>query len=490
MEEHTTLRLIQKLCKALDEEGVVYCHWKSNAALDRSARGDNDLDLLVSRADVQLFTNTLVRFGFKEARASVEKELPGVLNYYGYDSDADRFIHVHLHYQLILGHDATKNHRLPIERPFLASAIQENLFKTPAREFELIVFVIRMMLKHSTWDTVLGRQGALSTMEQQELDYLQARANQTHMYDLLKQHLPYVDATLFDHCLRSLRPDCPIWSRIKVGHQLQGKLKAHARRPQISDICLKLWRLGIWAVRRRIFGQSPRKRMASGGAIIALVGGDGAGKSTAAAELYAWLSKEFRTIKLHMGKPAQSWTTLVVMGTRNIGKWFALFLKRKGAIRSRADTKSYVFQGYPGLLQHVLVARDRYRAYVKARRFATNGGFVICDRYHLPQVKGMDGPPTRQMINIGKTNHLSKFLIQAAERYYQPITQPELLIVLRVDPEIAVLRKSDENAASVRARSQQMWALDWRQTYAYVIDAGRSRAEVLSDLKSLVWSEL
>ncbi len=161
MEEHTTLRLIQKLCKALDEEGVVYCHWKSNAALDRSASGDNDLDLLVSRADAQLFTNTLVRFGFKEARASAEKELPGVLNYYGYDSDADRFIHVHLHYQLVLGHDATKNYRLPIERSYLESAVQGDLFKVPAAEYEFIVFVIRMVLKHSTWDVILGRQGTL-----------------------------------------------------------------------------------------------------------------------------------------------------------------------------------------------------------------------------------------------------------------------------------------------------------------------------------------
>ena len=107
MEEQSTLSLVYKLCKALEAEGVVYCHWKSNAALDRSARGDNDLDLLVSRADVQRFTEILHQLGFKEAWVPPEQQMPGVLDYYGYDGDANRLVHVHAHYQLILGHHMT-----------------------------------------------------------------------------------------------------------------------------------------------------------------------------------------------------------------------------------------------------------------------------------------------------------------------------------------------------------------------------------------------
>jgi len=75
---------------------------------------------------------------------------------------------------------------------------------------------------------------------QQELEYLQARVNQVKVYDTLKQHLPYVGATLFGDCIRSLRPDCRIRDRIKVGQQLQSKLRANARRSQLPDTCLKL----------------------------------------------------------------------------------------------------------------------------------------------------------------------------------------------------------------------------------------------------------
>ena len=52
--------------RKLEAEKIDYCHWKSNAAIDRSASGDNDLDLLVSRSDAQQFTELLDQLGYKE----------------------------------------------------------------------------------------------------------------------------------------------------------------------------------------------------------------------------------------------------------------------------------------------------------------------------------------------------------------------------------------------------------------------------------------
>ena len=100
------------------------------------------------------------------------------MDFYGYDRGANHLIHVHAHYQLIFGHDATKNHHIPIEEPYLASACQNGLFKVPSAEFELILLVIRLILKHSTWDTLLLHQGKLSITEQRELGFLLERASE------------------------------------------------------------------------------------------------------------------------------------------------------------------------------------------------------------------------------------------------------------------------------------------------------------------------
>jgi thymidylate kinase len=456
--------------------------------LDRSARGDNDLDLLVSRADMQRFTEILYRLGFKEARVLEEQQLPGILNYYGYDKEAGRFIHVHAHCQLVLGHDRTKNYRLPIEEPFLESATQGDLFKVPTPEFEFIVFVMRMILKYSTWDVIIGRQGRVPDASRQELAYLQSLVSWSGIYDLLEQYLPLVDTALFDACMKSLRPDCPIWARIKVGQQLQRKLRAQARRAQILDIYVKLWRRISRGLRRRVCRGLPKKRLVHGGAIIALVGGDGAGKSTAVDGLYTWLAKEFGTIKIHLGKPPWSWTTYTVRAALKVGGFLNPRLHRKTSLGSAADATLPALPGYAQMLWHVCAARDRYWTYVKARRFATNGGIVVCDRFPLSHIKLMDRPQLEQTVDAAHMHWLFQRLVRFEKSCYLSIMPPELLIVLRVEPEVAVQRKTDEAVASVQARSQEIWEMDWRHTRAHMIDASRSRAEVLSELKSLVWS--
>jgi thymidylate kinase len=501
-ESFSVLPLIQKLCRGLATENIAYCHWKSNDALERSASGDNDLDLLVSRADGPRFSKLLYRLEFKQAKAPAEKQMPGVLNYFGYDEEADRLIHVHAHYQLILGHDMSKNYRLPIERPYLESAIQGVLFKVPAPEFEFIVFVIRMVLKHSTWDVILGHEGTLKTAERQELAYLQARIDQDRVDDILKRHLPGIGAELFHNCVQALRPDCSIWTRVKTGQQLQTKLQANARRPLAMDIYLKLWRRAALTIRRRIFKSSSKYRLESGGAMIAIVGGDGAGKSTAVDALYAWLSKNFETTKVHMGKPAWSWTTMTVRGILKIGQLLGLY-PVESSFRETLNQKSLVSPGYPWLLREACRARDRYFTCVKARRFAANGGLVILDRFPLPQVQLMDGPQAQrfisqltdgpqadQFMSPHRASRLARVLVKLEGSYYHQIVLPELLIVLQVDPEIAVQRKTGEDATSVRERSTEIWELNWEHTDAHIIDGSKSKTDVLTEVKALIWSEL
>jgi thymidylate kinase len=490
LQNKSTLKLVSRLCQTLENEGINYCHWKSNNALDRSANGENDLDLLVGRKDIQKFTEILFRLGFKQAKTPLEQQMPSVLDYYGYDADADKLVHVHAHYQLIIGHDRTKNYHLPIEKPFLESVTQGELFRTPSVEFEFIVFVIRMILKYSTWDAIITRQGDLPSSAKDELVYLQKQVNWMQIYNHLQQYLPYINAQLFNNCLESLQPNYPIWERIQLGHQIQKQLQVHARRIHILDVYLKLSRQISRALGRRIMKKLPKKRFVNGGVMIALVGGDGAGKSTAIDQLYSWLSKDFDTIKVHLGKPPWSLTTITIRGLLKIGRLIESLFNKQSDLASGKETNNENTPEYSPLLWEVCAARDRYRSYGRAKRFATNGGIVICDRFPLPEIKLMDGPQIERRVDIIDMNRFTKFLIKLEQHWYQYISLPELVIVLKLDPEIAVERKTTEPESHVRPRSTEIWELDWQQTPALIIDASRSKEEVIDEIKSLVWSIL
>lgn len=492
MGQESALELVRDLCDQLNAQGIAYCHWKSNAMLDRSASGANDLDLLIGRADGQRFKSIICQLGFKEAKPIYTWQCPGIAHHYAYDARSDRLVHLHAHYQLILGHDLLKNHHLPMERPFLESASQDELFKVPIPELELIVFAIRMVLKRPLFD--LRRRRSLGSSESDELVYLRSRARQEQVHSVLSAHLPYVSVQLFEDCLRSLEPGCSCWTRMKTGWRLHRALGATSRNPCLVSFTMRMWRRYAGAIRARLTRSLPRKQMVNGGLLVALVGGDGAGKSTAVQELVRWLSKDFDVLQVHMGKPPRSWITFIVDSASRLVGWMIQASREKWGARQSADPSSYAWIERLQFLRCVSTARDRYRAYVRMRRFASNGGIVICDRYPLSQVRRMDAPRLRHLEETERTGHsLSRtvrILVQMERNYYRRIRAPEVLIVLRVAPDLAVRRKLEEIPESVRARSQEIWELDWRQMRAHVVDAGRSQSEVLSEIKSIVWAEL
>ena len=171
------LDLVETLCFELAAEGVVYCHWKSNDLLGRALCGESDLDLLVRRQDAERFEETIHRLGFRDVEAPPLRRVPGVFHSYGLDAPSGRLVHIHAHYELVLGDDTTKNYRLPIEDAYLASAEQGVWMPVPSPEHEFIVFVLRMVLKHATWDAIVSAKGRLSDAEVAELGYLTERAD-------------------------------------------------------------------------------------------------------------------------------------------------------------------------------------------------------------------------------------------------------------------------------------------------------------------------
>ena len=488
------LPLIEKFFKVLGSEGVIYCHWKSTASLAAAAQGEDDLDLLISHESRQAFLGVLHRLGFKEAWMSKRaSQIPGILDYYGYDETACKLIHVHAHYKLILGQDMTKNYHVPIENVYLESSFQGDFFRIPAPEFEFSVFVIRMMLKHSTWNAILGGQGRLSGRERQEMEYLHKRVSLERIGQVLTNHLPFLNSALFDDCVRSLQPRCPFRVRVKAGEQIQKALQGCRLQPKGIDIWLQFWRRLAMAGKRRLFRNFRRentKTMKNGGMLVAIVGGDGAGKTTVIEGIVEWLSPFFVTMKVHMGKPTWSWMTILIRGILKVGRSLGFYPFTRGSMDFRDEENPGSFPGYPSLIREVCTGRDRYLSYVKARKQADKGAFVICDRFPLPRMIFMDGPQIERMAGTFPNNWFIRLLGRLESRYYRFISLPDLLCVLKVDPDTAVERKSDETAAFVRARTKEIWENNWEGSTVHVIDANRSKMEVLDRTKALLWAHL
>lgn len=389
-------------------------------------------------------------------------------------------MHVHAHYQLIAGDDLTKNYRLPLERSFLEGAQPAGELRVPPVELELILLVLRLTIKHGTWDAVAMHRGGVPDGARAELAWLEERADEALVREHLARELPSVGFALFARCRASLEPGARTPAGLRAGSEMLRALRPYGRRSRAADLSLMTVRRADAVAARLTRRRAPRKRLVAGGAVIALVGADGAGKSTAIEALDGWLGRTFPVTRVHLGRPPLSPARKVLTN----------------AARGRSLGRKLLGRRPPALAtEHAVLAaalaRDRFLTFRRARRIATNGGLVISDRFPLPQLPTMDAPRVERFRHPTHLRRFTDALSALERRYYEVITGPDVLIVLRVDPEVAVARKPEEPPEFIRLRWGEIWAVDWAQVPgAHVVDAGAPVEDVHAQIKALIWAQI
>ena len=483
-----TLNLITRLMSSLALEKISYCHWKSNAFIDKSLAGRNDLDLLIDKESKKQFENILFHLNFRQVVGGRDAWYPGIVSYYGHDKASGILVHVHAHFQMVLGHDLIKNFRLPLESIYLESVTDLAGMPVPKAELELIVFTIRMVLKRRLLGVLLGHprdwfrfitglgRGPLSQSEKRELDYLMERTKMTRLKQNLCEYMPEMSFFLFKSCLKSITTDVSTWDWLKVSIQLQRTLIQYQRQPLIKAILVATYRRFHGILSRVVKRSNTKMHFLGGGHIIAIVGGDGAGKTTIVNHLASWLGACFPVYTIHVGKPPAG-------ALRHcLGIFFRLFSL---CTRRHEEKLPKFLQG----LASLLLARARYRLLQKALARRSRGDIVFLDRapliQHVWSDTSMESPRIRSVVG---SSYLLTYLEKWENHYYERMAKPDNLIALTLRPEVAVKRKPEEDSEYVFRRNQAIQEVNWEELKAYTVDAEMPFEEESARIRNIVWS--
>ncbi len=470
--------LVRELAAALGDAGVRYCQWKGHRNRQRWVLGRGDLDLLVHPADAARFAAVAERVGFRPTRPVRPRDRSDVVSFFGHSPELGRLIHAHVHYHLIVGRSRTILWHFPFEEALLATAQANGLFAKPAPDLDLVLLAVRLLEQATPLEALRPAPLDWLRQAQPELTDLRRAVSAEALGAALRRHLPELDPAFFARILVALDPAFPNRARVALRRELARRLRRRAAAPPLSA------RVGLWTRRLLTLGgrvtlRPSRQQLARGGSVLAIVGTDGSGKTTCTAALREWLLPTFDVRTAHLGRPPRGLPRLAVGAA----------LRVMEALDGRADAPSVPVR-YLRLFYHLTLAQDRYRLYRSIRRFVDRGGLAICERYPVPQNGAFAGPQIEALADTVPWPGFARFLARHEAAYYARIAPPDGLIVLQVDPDVAVRRKVTEPPDYVRRRAQLALQIDWAGARTHLVDANRPFDIMIQDAKGAVWSAI
>jgi thymidylate kinase len=484
------------LFSRLDESQVRYCHWKSNWALEETLAGQTDVDVLVHRHDVSLLRTILDELGFRPAVDRTAPPFPSVEHFHALDEASGMLVHVHVYSRVITGGSLVKNYCLPVDGMLLEDPRRVAGIAVPSAGGELIVFVLRMLLKHTGAPELLLLRRDWADVRR-EVAWLATDEAEAEAARLLPIWLPMFDPDLFAAALEALRRPAPLLRRIAIGFRVRRALRPFARHGRMRAWA-EAWR--AFAVRASARASGRRKKLSpvAGGAIIAFVGSEATGKSTTLEEIERWLSAHFTVRRIHVGKPPS--TVLTALPNLLLPAFRALVpqqrLTRVEASREPTGEPSSAVQRFPLLFaaRAVLLAHDRATLLTRAFRQSANGTIILCDRYPSSDPGAPDSAQLGTADSLPRNDRVRRWLAGRETALYRKIPPPDLVVHLTAPLEVTLARNRArakfEDEEYVRRRHGRSSALRFDQTRVHSVDTSRPAEESRREIREVIWNVL
>ncbi|MEX0930070.1 MAG: hypothetical protein WDZ79_00155 [Candidatus Paceibacterota bacterium] len=456
------------LWSELQARGIRYCHWKSNEHLAEALRGETDLDILADGEKHEEVREVMEAFGWKRVESPPRLRFHGVEDWIGLYEASGSLFHIHLHYKLITGKKFVKEQLLPWEELMLSTRVWDEHSGIFVAEpnLEVIILALRVGIKTKWSRVVLG--GRLPENIGSEIEYLKERTSSAERERVAKVMFGDADGAVMARLVEGLiespvRLTSSRLTVVKIKWFVLTRLYS-SRRHGVVATHLLYW---LNALRAKFIKLGDRlgatfqnkKTLTPQGAVIALVGADGAGKSTLARELESWFAWKLDTHLVYLGQRKNAFTRILKLISFDL---WAVYL-----------------------------ARVKYRVVRKAYRLRARGSIVIADRYPQITVAGINDGPLIQNDDSGAWLH--RTLRRYEQRVYTKIRDeypPDVVVKLHVSPEVALARKGNRTPESVQRKTEIIKELSFPDSVVLDIDASEQIERVVMEVKRRIWTHL
>ncbi len=231
----------------------------------------------------------------------------------------------------------------------------------------------------------------------------------------------------------------------------------------------------------------PKRQLETGGAVIALLGPDGVGKTTQVRNLRRFLSAKFSLRNVYMGHTGLFSALAHHLRKDNVSDTSSQSKPKSPRSGLKAEIEEFM-RGVWG----IWLALTRLRKAHWARKSAQKGYLVLSDRWPQNLERGyLDGPIRRVM---DKANPITEVAFKIENKIFDLIEKqkPDLMIQLVIPYEVANARKPGE--LSPDAFEQRINLLHRMHNKSpesiEIVDVSASEQSVFADLTTAIWRHL
>lgn len=493
------LEVVRRLFEDLESEGIRYAIWKGSGGLAEALAGEKDVDLLVGRrAGLE---HLLSRLGFRRFATQPWAAHSEVEDWIGLDSRSGALVHLHLYHELVVGRRFVEEYQLPWKETLLSDAVRSAHFDIYVCDPNLEIILLGISIAHLATGleaprALLGRSRASANLRR-KLTELRERVDEASVRRYAEELLGSGTGREFAMIVvrgDTRAPKVLLRLRAIVLETLRPCRRFGRGRATFMYISRGLQALVARAKRRMGLFSQTKKRLEKEGAIVAIIGSDGAGKSTVTRELVRWLRWKIdaHTIYLGSGDGAVSLPVRVLklLASRTKPpKRDAASSATDGAARGQLRRRSAVKELGSCLLA-LAIGDERLRKVRKAHRGRRMGSILVTDRYPQRQYRGIyDGP---KLVGREGTSPLRRYFAKLEERRYREIERlpPDIVVRLHVPVDVALRRKPGHDEKEIRRKAELTGRIEFPGATVVDVDATAPLDEVLRSVKRIVWESI
>ena len=469
------VRIFHDFFNELRAEDIIFCNWKGHHQVNENLEGEGDLDIFTPLASKKKFEEIATEGGFKRV-LSYQAEHPFIEHFYGFDVDTLKFVHLHVYFKIVTGEHISKNYMLPLENYLTRNLDFNFLLPTINENAKLNIFLIRYFLK-------IGSLFGLVQYFREREKYSNEWSSMVHT-----SNDDIIDLNLSNEILQEMKTtylsSSPL-SKLILSLRIKKRLKKFRRRPFFNHQLFNIRNISFRLLNKFFFR---KKKLLDPGLLIAICGLDGSGKSSLVLELKKSFSKDFSVKVFHLGRPSSSLLTIFF----NFPIRIYSVIRR---INPKRDKKNMIDEikrtSNLQAFRSLLLAYDRSRESLRARKYSQSGYLVVCDRYPGILHGKMDSP---RIILDEDRGSFYQFCYEKEKQLYGSIQPADAIFHLSVPFNISIERNNNrvKFGKETEEELRQRFALNENARFLAdeynFIDATLPFREVTTQVSQSIWN--